>query len=225
MPAGLDDDAEADGDDAEADEDGDEPGEDEEDGVIDGPPATGCFLWAGDDLGCADCNGDGLAVTKPNGWPAQGTAFPAGPVSASDPTAPASAAGVNLYFDAANLGVLQDARNTERAQLPELREKAAHAKDVKDRDLAKRELGRIDEAEKVNRNAQEAVIARLGDKQFTEVAEVEAPAELVTLNATGEGEEIGDVVDLEAALGGGIRKAPGVVSALDEEAETAETAL
>jgi small subunit ribosomal protein S2 len=65
----------------------------------------------------------------------------------------------------------------------------------------------------------------VGDKQFTEVAEVEPPAELVTLNATGEGEEIGDVVDLEAALGGGIRKAPGVVSALEEERETAETAL
>jgi small subunit ribosomal protein S2 len=65
----------------------------------------------------------------------------------------------------------------------------------------------------------------VGDKQFAEVAEVEAPAELVTLNATGEGEEIGDVVDLEAALGGGIRKAPGVVSALEEERETAETAL
>jgi len=65
----------------------------------------------------------------------------------------------------------------------------------------------------------------VGDKQFTEVAETEAPTDLVTLEATGEGEEIGDVVDLEAALGGGIRKAPGVVSALDEEPETAETAL
>ena len=65
----------------------------------------------------------------------------------------------------------------------------------------------------------------VGDKQFAEVAETEAPADLVTLEATGEGEEVGDVVDLEAALGGGIRKAPGVVSALDEEPETAETAL
>jgi small subunit ribosomal protein S2 len=32
-------------------------------------------------------------------------------------------------------------------------------------------------------------------------------------------------VDLEAALGGGIRKAPGVVAAIEEEPETAETAL
>ena len=64
----------------------------------------------------------------------------------------------------------------------------------------------------------------VGDKQFEQVAEVEAPAELVTLNAE-EGEDAGDVVDLEAALGGGIRKAPGVVSALEAEPEPAETAL
>jgi small subunit ribosomal protein S2 len=68
----------------------------------------------------------------------------------------------------------------------------------------------------------------VGDKAFEQVAEVEIPAELVTLNAE-EGEEAGDtaddVVDLEAALGGGIRKAPGVVSALEAEPETAETAL
>jgi small subunit ribosomal protein S2 len=68
----------------------------------------------------------------------------------------------------------------------------------------------------------------VGDKQFEQVAEVEAPADLITLNAE-EGDEAGDpaeeVVDLEAALGGGIRKAPGVVSALDAEPETAETAL
>jgi len=67
----------------------------------------------------------------------------------------------------------------------------------------------------------------VGDKAFEQVAESEVPADLVTLEVTGEGEELGDgeIVDLEAALGGGIRKAPGVVSALDEEPETAETAL
>ena len=62
----------------------------------------------------------------------------------------------------------------------------------------------------------------VGDKQFTEVAEVEAPAELAGIDASALD---GDDVDLEAALGGGIRKAPGVVSALEEEPETAETAL
>src|SRR6204780_2587485 len=50
----------------------------------------------------------------------------------------------------------------------------------------------------------------VGDKQFEQqIAEPEAQAEVVTLNAEGEGEEPGEVVDLEAALGGGIRKAPG----------------
>ena len=65
----------------------------------------------------------------------------------------------------------------------------------------------------------------VGDKQFEQVAETEAPVELSSIDASGEPEEAGDVVDLEAALGGGIRKAPGVVSALEEEVETAETAL
>jgi small subunit ribosomal protein S2 len=65
----------------------------------------------------------------------------------------------------------------------------------------------------------------VGDKQFVEVPEAEAPVELSTLDTGPDGEEVGDVVDLEAALGGGIRKAPGVVSALEEEPETAETAL
>jgi small subunit ribosomal protein S2 len=65
----------------------------------------------------------------------------------------------------------------------------------------------------------------VGDKQFEQVAEAEAPVELSSIDASGEPEEAGDVVDLEAALGGGIRKAPGVVSALEEEVEPAETAL
>jgi len=65
----------------------------------------------------------------------------------------------------------------------------------------------------------------VGDKQFEQVAEAEAPVEVSNIDVSADGEETGDVVDLEAALGGGIRKAPGVVSALDEEPETAETAL
>ena len=79
----------------------------------------------------------------------------------------------------------------------------------------------------------------VGDKQFVDVPEVETPAEFVSIEATtaGDGEEVGDitpepaapeadeVIDFEAVLGGGIRKAPGVVSALEAEPETAETAL
>ena len=65
----------------------------------------------------------------------------------------------------------------------------------------------------------------VGDKQFEQVAEVEAPVEVSNIDVSADGEDTGEVVDLEAALGGGIRKAPGVVSALEEEVEPAETAL
>jgi len=72
-------------------------------------------------------------------------------------------------------------------------------------------------------------VSLLGDKAF----ETEAPAEAA---ATEEGEggaegveisaesSAGEEVDLEAALGGGIRKAPAAVAALLEEDEVAESA-
>jgi small subunit ribosomal protein S2 len=69
-----------------------------------------------------------------------------------------------------------------------------------------------------------------GDKQHIEVGGVTSDA-AVELHGVAEGEESGistdsgsdsDDVDLEAALGGGIRKAPAVVAAL-EEAEAAES--
>ncbi|MBV8113457.1 MAG: 30S ribosomal protein S2, partial [Silvibacterium sp.] len=70
-----------------------------------------------------------------------------------------------------------------------------------------------------------------GDKQHIEVAGVSAESQ-VDLHAGAEGEEgaaaaadstaDSDDVDLEAVLGGGIRKAPAVVAAL-EEAEAAES--
>ncbi|MGC1362961.1 MAG: 30S ribosomal protein S2, partial [Silvibacterium sp.] len=68
-----------------------------------------------------------------------------------------------------------------------------------------------------------------GDKQSAEIAGVtadiqagaeEGSTELATDDQAGDG----DVVDLEAALGGGIRKAPAIVAAL-EEAEAAESSL
>ncbi|MGC2162008.1 MAG: 30S ribosomal protein S2 [Silvibacterium sp.] len=69
-----------------------------------------------------------------------------------------------------------------------------------------------------------------GDKQSAEIAgvtaDIQAGAEesgteaVATDDATGDGE----VVDLEAALGGGIRKAPAIVAAL-EEAEAAESSI
>ena len=63
----------------------------------------------------------------------------------------------------------------------------------------------------------------VGDKQFAEAetaaeaAEEPVAADLVAVE--------GDEVDLEAVLGGGIRKAPATVSAISEEPETAESAL
>jgi small subunit ribosomal protein S2 len=65
-----------------------------------------------------------------------------------------------------------------------------------------------------------------GDKVYAEVAgvttqtDIEASAEGATEVPAEDG--TGEVVDLEAALGGGIRKAPAIVAAL-EEAEAAES--
>jgi small subunit ribosomal protein S2 len=72
---------------------------------------------------------------------------------------------------------------------------------------------------KISESALEGVNL-IGDKAFAE-AEPEAAAEPVAVEAGADVED----VDLEAALGGGIRKAPGVVAAIEEEPETAETAL
>jgi small subunit ribosomal protein S2 len=66
-----------------------------------------------------------------------------------------------------------------------------------------------------------------GDKQYAEVAgvttqtDVDAGPEGVATEVAAE-DNGGEVVDLEAALGGGIRKAPAIVAAL-EEAEAAES--
>ena len=77
-------------------------------------------------------------------------------------------------------------------------------------------------ASKISESALEGVNL-IGDKAFAE-AEPEAAAEPVSVEASADAQD-GDDVDLEAALGGGIRKAPGVVAAIEEEPETAETAL
>jgi small subunit ribosomal protein S2 len=69
-----------------------------------------------------------------------------------------------------------------------------------------------------------------GDKQSAEIAgvtaDIQAGAEEGSTEAAATDEQAGDVdvVDLEAALGGGIRKAPAIVAAL-EEAEAAESSL
>ena len=66
----------------------------------------------------------------------------------------------------------------------------------------------------------------LGDKALEAPAAEEAAApaegEVPADAAEGSAGEAGEVVDLEAALGGGIRKAPAAVAALLEEADVAE---
>jgi hypothetical protein len=78
----------------------------------------------------------------------------------------AGSAGVELYGRAANLGVLQDSVNTSKAEVPQLRDKAAHSKDPQERAQAEKKLAKIAEAEKVQQEAQAAVIGRLEDPQF-----------------------------------------------------------
>src|SRR5205823_12040855 len=75
-------------------------------------------------------------------------------------------AGVELYARAASVGVLQDSVNTNKALVKELRDKAANAKEEPTRREARQQLVRFDEAEKVQKEAQKAVIGRLDDKQF-----------------------------------------------------------
>jgi hypothetical protein len=75
-------------------------------------------------------------------------------------------AGVELYARAASVGVLQDSVNTGKAREKELRDKAENGKDEKERTEAKQQLGQIADAQKVQKQAQAAVIGRLDDKQF-----------------------------------------------------------
>jgi Prenyltransferase and squalene oxidase repeat len=75
-------------------------------------------------------------------------------------------AGVELYSRAASVGVLSDSVNTNKVVAEKLRDKAANSKDEKERAQAKKQLAEIVDAEKVQNQAQAAVVARLGDKQF-----------------------------------------------------------
>jgi small subunit ribosomal protein S2 len=71
-------------------------------------------------------------------------------------------------------------------------------------------------------------VQQAGDKQTAEIAgvtaDIQAGAEEGSVEAAPDLAVDNDVVDLEAALGGGIRKAPAIVAAL-EEAEAAESSL
>jgi hypothetical protein len=78
----------------------------------------------------------------------------------------AGSAGVELYSRAASIGVLQDSVNSSKVIAEGLRDKAAYSTDKDERARAKRQLAEIADAEKVQLEAQAAVVSRLGDRQF-----------------------------------------------------------
>ena len=75
-------------------------------------------------------------------------------------------AGVELYSRAASIGVLQDSVNTNKVVAEGLRDKAAYSNNVTERAQAKEQLAQFADAEKVQHEAQAAVVSRLGDRQF-----------------------------------------------------------
>ncbi len=76
------------------------------------------------------------------------------------------AAGIALYAGAKNLGILQDSVNSNRERRAEVVRQAVSGPTQEQRDQAKSELKRFDEAEEVFVAAQNAVITRLEDPQF-----------------------------------------------------------
>jgi hypothetical protein len=122
-------------------------------------------------------NGARLAFEASSTPASADTAAIGGPASlvtggaASAPTATRSvmmdgSAGVELYSRAASVGVLSDSVNTNRSMVAGLRDKARNAKDQKERTDARQKLAEIADAEKVQQQAQAAVVERLTDPQF-----------------------------------------------------------
>ena len=89
-----------------------------------------------------------------------------GPVSPSVMRAWMNTAGVELYSRAASLGVLQDAVNTNKTEVPRLRDQAAHSQDPQERAAAEKTLVRIADTEKIQQEVRAAVIGRLRDPRF-----------------------------------------------------------
>jgi Prenyltransferase and squalene oxidase repeat len=75
-------------------------------------------------------------------------------------------AGVELYARSASVGVLQDSVNTYNAEIPKLRDQAAHAPDPKERARAEERLSLITKTKEVQQQAQAAAVARLDDPRF-----------------------------------------------------------
>ncbi len=79
----------------------------------------------------------------------------------------AKSAGVDLYAAASSMGQMQDSENTNGLKRDKMREIAEdESKPKAEREQARKELERFDRNDKALRKAQDAVIDRLGDKQF-----------------------------------------------------------
>ncbi len=96
-------------------------------------------------------------------------------------------ADIELYSRAACLGILQDSLNTGRAELPRLRDRAAHSSDPAERAEADRNLASIAEAEKIQPSARAAVIARLNIPGFLAGAGVKGGEEFLSYMTIAEG--------------------------------------
>jgi hypothetical protein len=108
--------------------------------------------------------GGGGAATRISGGPSFGGRGAGGGMSAMGGLK--GSAGVELYARAASVGVLQDSVNTGKAREKELRDKSKNGKDEKERNEATQQLGQLADSQKVQKQAQDAVIERLDDKQF-----------------------------------------------------------
>jgi len=78
----------------------------------------------------------------------------------------AGSAGVKLYAVAANLGAMQDSDNTNSVLEKELRERADHAEDPKEREEAKNRLAGFEQARDELKAAKSSTIERLNDQRF-----------------------------------------------------------
>jgi len=78
----------------------------------------------------------------------------------------AGSAGVELYSAAANYGGLADSANTDMQREADARKRLAEAKNDKDKEEAEAQLKSIEETREELKAAEQAVIAKLDDKDF-----------------------------------------------------------
>lgn len=74
-------------------------------------------------------------------------------------------AGVGLYSSSANMAALQESVNSLESRRDDL-EKKARSKDKKEREEAQKELGRYEDAKKVQEQARASVVKQIQDPQF-----------------------------------------------------------